>query len=189
MKKINLQFGTVTAIILLAAFSRLLPHPANFAPLGAMALFGAAHYKNRYMAVIIPMVSMFLCDLAITNLVYSEMYNGFVLFYPGCLFTYLSLLLITCVGFLIFRQVSIGKIVIGSLSASVIFFLVSNFGTWISGMMLYTKDISGLISCYIAGLPFFKNTIAGDLLYSGILFGVYKLANYTYSTLTHTAIR
>ncbi|MBP5474427.1 MAG: hypothetical protein J6X92_06710, partial [Bacteroidales bacterium] len=61
------------------------------------------------------------------------------------------------------------------LLASVIFFLISNFGTWASGLMPYTKDFSGLMTCYAAGIPFFKNTLMGDLFYCGVMFGIYEL--------------
>jgi len=67
------------------------------------------------------------------------------------------------------------NLALSALGASVIFFIVSNFGVWFSGVM-YPKDLSGLVACYVAGIPFFQNTVLGDLFYSAILFGVFELS-------------
>ncbi len=175
-RKINLRIGIVSLFILLAALSRLIPHPANFAPISAMALFGAAYYNKKQYAFVIPIVTMFLCDLFFNNVVYSSMFDGFVFFYPGSLFTYISFIAIAFIGFGLLKKVNIKNILISSLLASITFFLISNFGTWISGLMPYSKDFAGLISCYVAGLPFFKTGLLGDLFYCGMMFGLFELA-------------
>lgn len=174
-KNLDVRFGIVTLFVLVAAFSRLLPHPQNFAPISAMALFGAAYYNRKHFAFLMPMLAMFLCDIVLTNVVYAGMYDKFVLFYPGALYTYMSFIVIAMVGFVLLKKVSLGRIIGSSLLASVIFFLISNFGTWASGLMPYSKDLSGLMTCYAAGIPFFRNTLMGDLFYCGVMFGVYEL--------------
>jgi hypothetical protein len=171
--QLNLRFGMITLMILLAAISRLLPHPPNFAPIGSMALFGAAYFSKRYWAFIVPIISMWISDLVLNNVVYGQYFDSFVWFYAGSLFTYSAFALIVLLGMLTLKKVRIPNLVASSLGASVIFFIVSNFGVWFSGIM-YPKDLGGLMVCYIAGIPFFHNTILGDLVYTAILFGVFE---------------
>lgn len=174
-KNLHLRFGVIALMVLLAAFSRLLPHPPNFAPIGAMALFGAAYFSQRYLSFLIPIISMWLADLVLNNVVYSQYFDHFVWFYQGFYWTYGAFILIGLIGFVALKRVKIQNLILASLSASIIFFLLSNFGVWASTTM-YPKDFSGLITCYAAGLPFFKNTVMGDFVYTGVLFGAFELA-------------
>lgn len=173
--KINLRFGVISAIILVAAISRLIPHPANFAPIGGMALFGAAYYSKRYWAFIIPVAAMWISDLILNNVVYGQYFDHFVWFYSGSLLTYGAFALIVLLGMFSLKKVQLPNLIVSALGASVIFFLVSNFGVWFSGTM-YPKTFSGLMACYTAGIPFFKNTIAGDLVYTAVMFGAFELS-------------
>lgn len=172
-QKINLRFSVISVLILLAALSRLIPHPANFAPIGGMALFGATYYAKRYWAFIIPIVSIWISDLILNNVVYGQYFDHFVWFYSGSLFTYGAFVLIVLLGIPLLKKVCLPNLLGAALGASVLFFLVSNFGVWFSSSM-YSKDLNGLIACYVAGIPFFKNTILGDIVYTGILFGVFE---------------
>ena len=173
--KITLRFGVISVIIILAAMSRLIPHPANFTPIGGMALFGAAYYSKRYWVFIIPLVSMWLADLVLNNVVYARYFDHFVWFYQGCYWTYGAFILIGLIGIVTLKKTRVQNIILASLLASIVFFLVSNYGVWASATM-YPKDFSGLITCYTAGLPFFKNTLLGDLVYTGVLFGAFEFA-------------
>ena len=172
--RLNLRSGIVAIMILFAALSRLIPHPINFAPIGAMALFGAAYFSQKYLAFLIPVISMWLSDLVINNVVYGQYFDHFVWFYDGFYWTYAAFILIALIGMVTLKKVRIQNLIASGLIASLIFFLVSNFGVWASTQM-YSHSIHGLITCYIAGLPFFKNTILGDIVYSGILFGLFEL--------------
>ncbi len=174
-KKLTLRYSVITLMILLAALSRLLPHPPNFAPIGGMALFGAAYYTRRVWAYVIPIISMWISDLILNNVVYAEYFEKFVWFYSGSLFTYAAFALIVLMGTFTLKKMRVPQLLFSALGASLIFFIVSNFGVWFSGTM-YPKDISGLTACYIAGIPFFKNTLLGDLVYSAILFGAFELS-------------
>ncbi|MGB4655828.1 MAG: DUF6580 family putative transport protein [Bacteroidales bacterium] len=173
-QKINLRFGVVTLIILAAAISRLIPHPANFAPIGGMALMGAAYFSKRYLAYIIPVVSMWISDLLINNIIYASYFDHFVWFYSGSFFTYAAFILIVLVGTFTLKKIKVSNVLISALSASIIFFVVSNFGVWLSSGM-YPHNFVGLQTCYIAGIPFFKNTILGDLVYTSAMFGIFEL--------------
>ena len=176
-KKINIRFGVLSLVILLAAFSRLIPHPPNFAPIGAMSLFGAAYFSRKYLAFIVPIAAMWLSDLVLNNVIYGQYFDHFVWFYKGFYWTYAAFIFIGLIGFGLLKKVRPAKLLIASLLASVVFFLVSNFGVWASGTM-YPDTFSGLMSCYAAGLPFFKNTLIGDLAYSGALFGIFEFVQY-----------
>lgn len=171
-KKINLRFGAISCMILLAALSRLIPHPINFAPISGIALFGAAFYGKKYWAFIIPIVSMWISDLIINNVVYAELFDGFVWFYSGSLFTYAAFVAIAILGMNALKRVTVSRVVASAMSASILFFALSNFGVWLSSGM-YPHTWNGLATCYAAGLPFLKNTVAGDLVYSALLFGAF----------------
>ena len=164
-------------LILLAAMSRLLPHPPNFAPIGGMTLFGVAYYSKRHWAFIIPIIAMWISDLVLNNVIYGQYFPHFVWFYQGCFFTYGSFILIGLLGLFLLKKINAQNLFITSLLASVVFFALSNFGVWFS-TTIYPKNISGLIGCYIAGLPFFKNTILGDLVYTSVLFGSFEYAQH-----------
>ena len=174
-QKIDIRFGVLSLLVLLAAFSRLIPHPPNFAPIGAMALFGAAYFSQRYLAFAIPIISMWLSDLVLNNVVYGQYFDHFVWFYQGFYWTYGAFIVIGFVGFFMLKKVQLKSVALASLLAAVLFFVISNFGVWASGTM-YPKNVSGLLACYTAAIPFFKNTLMGNLVYSGVLFGAFELA-------------
>jgi hypothetical protein len=162
-------------MIVLAAFSRMIPHTLNFSPLGAIGLFGAAYFSKKWQAFVIPIAATWLSDLFINNVIYEASNPTFIWFYKGFYWQYGSYLLITLAAIFIFKKVDVKRI-LGAVTASVaIFFLISNFGCWI-GNADYPQNISGLLTCYAAGLPFLKGTLSGDLFYSGVLFGIFALA-------------
>lgn len=162
-------FFTFAGLILLAAASRVLPHPHNFAPIGGMALFSAAYFRNNKAGFLLPLVALFLSDLYINNITYAAFYDRFVWISPGFYWVYGSFGLIALLGFAVFSRISAGRVIGAAIGSSVLFFLVTNFGAW-AGSSLYPQNIQGLMMSYVAGIPFFWNTLAGDLVYSGVLF-------------------
>ena len=187
MKKLNLQTGIISIIILLAAFTRIMPHPPNFSPMAAIGLFGAAHFAKKWQAFLIPLIGIWISDLVINNFVYSSHSSNFVWFYGGFYWQYISYVFIIFAGLFIFNKgISVTNTLGGMVSSSGIFFLFSNFGVWAGGAM-YTKNISGLITCYAAGIPFIHNTIISDALFTTVLFGTYYLlqTEYSYLKLKH----
>ncbi len=161
----NDSTGLIIALTLIAfaVVSRVLPHPANFAPIAAVAIFGGA-LLPRKLALTLPLVAMIL----------SDMYLGL---HPLIMFTWGSFVLIALLSSFRFKSISVLSVVGGSLGASVLFYVVTNFGVWIEGR-LYAPTFSGLINCYVNALPFFRNTLLGDMVYSGMLFGVYVSAQH-----------
>lgn len=173
--KLNLRTSLLILLILVSAFSRLIPHMPNFSPLGAIGLFGAAYFTKKWQAFLIPIAATWISDLFINNVIYAQYYPKFTWFYSGFYWQYGSYLLITLVGIFLFKKISTSRIITGALAASMIFFFVSNFGVWASGTM-YPQTFNGLLTCYSAGIPFLKGTVLGDLFYCGVLFGTFAFA-------------
>lgn len=163
----------ITGFIIIAALTRLLPHAYNFTPLGAIALFGAAYFTEKKWALIIPVLAFWMSDLLLNNITYAAYYEGFTWFTNGMLYTYGSIAMIVVLGYYLLKKITFGRVLTGAFGASVIFFIISNFGVWISGSM-YPLTMEGLITCYTAAIPFFHYTIAGNIIYSAVLFGGYE---------------
>lgn len=162
VKKITPNFLVLTLMVFAAAFVRLIPHPPNFAPIAAIALFGGAYFNKKSLAFAVPLSAMFLTDAIIG-------------FHSGMWIVYLSFALIVVIGMLMLKKVNVKNVVLASVTASISFFFITNFGVWAFGTM-YPKNIAGLIECYIAAIPFIQNTLIGDLFFSGIMFGVFEFA-------------
>jgi hypothetical protein len=173
-KTIQLRYPILILLVFGCAFSRLIPHMHNFSPLGAMALFGAAYFAQKWQGILIPLLATWVSDLLINNVIYARYYPEFTWFYSGFYWQYGSYILISVAGFFILRKVTSTTVLAGALSATTLFFLISNFGCWVANPM-YNQSFYGLLSCYAAGLPFLKGTLLGDLIYSGVLFGSFAL--------------
>lgn len=170
--KIDLKFGVLVMIVIVAALSRFLPHPPNVTPVGAMALFGAAHFAKKWLAFLVPFLALWVSNLVFDNIIFAQYYEGFQWF--GQPWVMLGFALIVAFGFINLKKVTTSKLIGSSVVASALFFLVSNFGAWMQ-MGMYPKTFEGLMAAYYAGLPFFFNTVAGDLFYVAVLFGAYEL--------------
>lgn len=177
--KIKLHFGIITLLIVVISLTRLLPHvfsdffyfPPNFAPIAATALFGAAYFSKKYWAFIIPLGAYWISNLLIDNIFYAEYYEGFsLLSNPMIILTFAALV---GFGFWALKKVNLVNLIGASLGASVIFFLVTNFTSWV-GNPVYPQSIEGLLMSYGAGIPFLKWTVLGDLFYCGVLFGTFE---------------
>jgi len=136
-------------LIAFAVLTRMFPHPPNITPITGIALFSAMTFNNKKLAFMIPLACMFLSDI-------------FLGFHFISFFVYISFFMITFMG-MKFKEISVKNILL----SSTLFFLVTNFGVWLIG---YPHTLMGLISCYTLALPFFGNTILGDLIFTGALF-------------------
>jgi hypothetical protein len=170
LKNNKLQILFSTAIILLIAGSRLIPHSANFVPVFAMILFASVHLKNKWNAILISISALWLSDLYINNWgAYSDYHNEFL--FISSPINYLAYILIALVGIQMFKKsISLPKVFSSSLLAGIIFFIVSNFSVWLNP--LYVKS---LWACYIDAIPFFRATLASNIFFSTVLFGGYYL--------------
>ena len=163
--KIQIKPAFILVVIVLAAFSRILPHPGNFSPLAAISLIGGMYFTQKYWAILLPLLSVWISDLFINNVIYAQYYPEFTWFYEGFYWQYVSYVLIGLMGLSFKQNLSYFKLIGMSLSGSILFFILSNFGCFI-GNDFYTKDLGGLMLCYTAGLPFFSATVLGDLFYT-----------------------
>jgi hypothetical protein len=146
--------------ILAAAALRLVPHPANFSPIDAMALFSGAYLGRRALAFVAPLGALLLSDLVLG-------------FYHGQATVYFSVALIVLVGTVALRRRSALRIGAAAVVSSILFFAITNFGMWLfSG--IYPRTVTGLEACFVAAIPFFQNTIAGDLFFATLLFGAFR---------------
>lgn len=181
-EKLNLKFPVLCMLLLLAVASRLIPHPANFAPMGAMALFGSAYFSRKYLAILLPIIATWLSDLFINNVIYAQYYPSFTWFYEGFYWQYGTYVLIGLVGLIIFKKVNPKLILTGGLISTLLFFIITNFGCWI-GSTSYPQNFVGLMECYAMGIPFLKGTLLGDLFYCAVLFGSFELIKIKVPTL------
>jgi hypothetical protein len=157
-----MRFMLATLLVVFGVVCRVAPHPWNFAPVGAIALFAGATYENRRAAFLVPLLTMLIGDAFI----------GFHSLMPVIYATYA---LITLLGIALRkRRTSPLYIGGGAIAGATIFFLTTNFAVWALGT-LYPKTWAGLVTCFIAAIPFFERTLASDMLFSAFLFGMYAL--------------
>ncbi len=170
----------VLLIIFTAALMRLFPHMPNFAPIGAMALFGGAYLNRKYAAVIV-IVTMILSDYLLIYvhpfssqfITFSHLYPFTALLHATTPYVYGSFLLNVGIGMWVGRHKSAENIVLASMSSSLLFFFITNFGVWVAGN--YARDLTGLWESYMMGLPFLRATVFGDIFYNGLFFSIYYI--------------
>jgi len=159
------RFVVLLGLVLVAAGTRLVPHPPNVTPVAAMALLGGATFVDRRAALGIPLGAMLLSDIGLALL----RYDPSLVFTPMLLVIYGCFAVIVCLGFILRgRRRSLGALV--TLAASVLFFVVTNLGVWALGD-LYPRTAAGLGACFVAAIPFFRNTLGGDAVSAFVLFG------------------
>ena len=145
-----------------AAVLRLAPHPPNFTPIGAMALFSGAYLGRKWLAFVAPLGALLLSDLVLG-------------FYHGQATVYFSVALIVMIGMMLLSRASPLRVGFAAIVSSVLFFVITNFGMWLfSGF--YPRTTAGLEACFVAAIPFFQNTLTGDLFYAALLFGGFRIA-------------
>ena len=142
------------SLILILSFSRLIPHPSNFTPVLAVGIFSGFYFKQFYLSLFIVIASMFLGDL----------YLGF---HSTMFFTYISLAVAVILGLYI-KHFKFTEILVTGLTSSICFFLITNFGAWLT-LEMYEKNLAGLFQSYVMAIPFFHNTLISTLLYLAIL--------------------
>ena len=158
------RFIILSTLILVAALTRaipyLIPHMWNFTAIGALAIFGGAQFKDKRFAFSIPLCAMGISDLFIGNGFSGIVYVGFLTM-VGC-------------GYLIRKNITTMNVILASFVSASVFFLITNFAFLYQSTM-YPHNLAGIFSSYAAGLPFFKNMLIGNLVFSGILFGSYNM--------------
>ncbi|MDX1686085.1 MAG: DUF6580 family putative transport protein [Saprospiraceae bacterium] len=156
---------------------RWLPHPPNFTPMLGALLFSAAFFKKYKLHFLVPIVGLWISDLFLNNLVFSQYFEGFIWFSQPFLYSTAAFVVIALIASVVFRRLDLGRIAGMTIIGTALFFLITNFGAWLSSPHLYPRDLMGLSSAYIAGLPFLLNSLLGDIFYVTGFFGVYYLIN------------
>jgi hypothetical protein len=154
--------AVILTMIVLAAALRIVPHPWNLAPIGAMALFSGAMLRNRWLSFLFPLLALFVGDV----------FLGFHKLMPV---VYASFLINVALGLWLRDRRIVSRISAVIFLGAIQFFVITNFAVWAFGLS-YPRTFAGLVACYVAGTPFFWNTLAGDALYATLLFGGFALA-------------
>lgn len=165
MSKSSNSLIIAVLLIALGFAARLLPHPANFAPIGAVALFGGIYLTRRY-AIIMPLIAMLISDIFIGFYTWQIMAS-----------VYLSFVLTGLIGLWVRKNKKLSTVIGGTVLGSILFFLITNFAVWAFGAM-YAHNFAGLMQSYIMAIPFFRNSLLGDLFYVGLLVGAYESLGY-----------
>ena len=171
------RFAMIAAVVLvaMAAASRAVPHPWNFTPMIAVALFGGARLERAWVAVTALVACLVAGDLAVGAFPYD-----------GMAWVYGAMIAITLGGRLLATRRGVLPAIVGALAAGAFFFVVSNLGVWIGGG-LYPHTAQGLVDCYAAAVPFYRNEVVGDLIFTGALFGLHAAATQLYVRAAATA--
>ncbi|MDD3517788.1 MAG: hypothetical protein PHQ14_05530 [Chromatiales bacterium] len=172
-ERIDPRLLALIGIVLLAALSRLLPHPPNVTPIAAMALFAGAAFADRRLAFGVPLAAMLLSDLLLgLHATLAFVYAGFVL--------------TVLIGMRLHERRTVMRVGVAAFAASVLFFLITNFGSWLAHGM-YPRTGEGLLMAYTAGLPFFRNSLFGDLFFTALIFGGFYLIERRFPSLQSRA--
>ncbi len=153
----NKRLIALSLIIFAIAMFRLLPHPPNVSPVAAMALFGGAYFSDKRVAFLVPFLALLLSDFLL------GLHDTMVYVYAGFAMT-------VVIGFWIRKNLNISRIALAAVGSSVLFFIVTNFGAWFTSG-LYPMTTDGLMQAYIAAIPFFQNSLLGNLVFTALLFG------------------
>ena len=155
---------------------------SNFTPIGAMALFGGAYFNQRWKSFAFPLLTLFLGDIFIHTVIYDGNYEGRLLIY-------LAFSMIVFIGIVFIRKVKAKNITIASLLSTISFWLIADFAVWLGGgtdirtQLPLSRDLGGLLQCYLQGLPFMINFLLGTLFYSAVMFGAFEWMQRRYPAL------
>lgn len=162
-------------LVIIGICSRLLPHPPNMTAVTAASLFAGAILSSRILALAIPLVLLYASDLFINNTIgkaYIDADAGFIYWSDFMNYTYLGFIAIVILGMFTLKKRSTKKLALITISASTLFWVISNFGVWMMPQP-YPNDFAGMMACYTFALPYLGLQIVGDLVFSFIIFGIY----------------
>lgn len=179
-QKINTRNAVLILMIIFAVAMRLVSYKfqflSNFTPVGAVALFGGAYFNDKWKAYLVPLLTLFLSDIAINYL-----YTGkFVLWYSSSIYMYLCFALMVLIGTMI-KKVNVTNVLFASLASVLVHWLIMDL-PWLYGT-LYPHTLGGYMQSLVAAIPFERNMVLGDAVYGAILFGGFELAKSKYTFL------
>lgn len=181
------SFVLPVMLALLAVLGKLLfVSIHNFAILESLALFSGAYLMLKRFAFIIPILGMFIADFVINNTIYRGFYpnqEGLIFFSPYMIWGTIGIILIVVFGKLLLRKINLMSVSFGIVGATLIFWIVTNFGSWLANP-IYPQNVGGLIASYAAGLPFLKYSLLGNAIFGLFMFGGYEFLKSKYPSLT-----
>lgn len=172
---------TIIAVILLmtiCAFARLIPHMPNFTPVESLTIFGAAYLTKKHWAFFLSVLVIYLSDFIINNTVARSFFpdvHGIVWFSSYMMYNFVAMALIVLVSSKIISKVTFKNVGMSILLASVIFFIITNFGAWVYEKSLYSNDFRGLMASFMAGIPFFRNSLLSNIIFTTVIFGSFEI--------------
>jgi len=164
---------SLSLIIFAIAALRILPHPPNVSPVAAMALFGGVYFSDKRVAFLVPFLALLLSDMLLG-------------LHDTMLYVYGGFALTVVIGFWIRKNMNAGRIALAAVSASILFFVITNFGAWLTSG-LYPMTVDGLMQAYVAAIPFFQNSLLGNLVFSALLFGGFAMLQRNISALAENS--
>jgi hypothetical protein len=195
LNKVNFRTVVIVLMILVAAVLRVLSSGhvlapiTNLNPTGAIALFGGCYFRDKLKAYLVPLSVLLLSDVVLMHVFFSKFSTGFL--YSGWIWVYAAFALMVMIGHLI-KKVNVGSVVLAAIGAAAVHWLVADFGSWLGGCTdittggLYPHNAQGLMKCYILAIPYMKNMLIGNLIYSALLFGGFELLQRRYPRLQST---
>lgn len=165
-------------IVVLGALARFIPMLPNFSPIVALTLFGGAYLGRDKLTWIAPFAAIFISDLVLNNTLLRGFYpehEGLVVWSPYMTYNYIAYAMIALVGVLFLQKKSGRNVVLASVGSSILFFLVTNAGAALSPTSVYSPGLTGIGESLIAGSPFLRNSMIGDLVFSTLFFGSFYL--------------
>ena len=163
MNSANFKFYSAMVLIIILAFSRIIPHPPNFTPILGMAVFAGAIFDKKIYSFLILLLAMILSDL-------------FLGFHSSMLIIYFAIFLNVVIGIYLISKIDYFKICISLVLGSLVFFIITNFAVWVSSDM-YPHSLEGLLACYTMALPFLQSTVISTVLYGIGAFFIFELSN------------
>ncbi len=176
LQKINLRNSLLILVIIAAAATRFMNLGSfsswtNFTPIGAMALFGGAYFSDKVKAYAVPLITLMISDLLLNYLYFQK----FVLFYDGAIWVYASFVLMVFVGTFL-KKINVANVFLASLAAVFIHWIVSDIGVVLMAGSMYPKTFGGYLTALVAAIPFERNLLVSNLVYSFLMFGGFELA-------------
>jgi hypothetical protein len=166
-------------VVLVAVLTRFLPHVPNFSPVFAALLFGGAHLKRRD-SIWYPVALLAVSDVVLTTQVYQTGLGW------GQSITWLGFVVMALIGYWLRTRETVGRIGFAALAGPTAFFVISNFGVWL-GWRIYPATWGGLVTCYAAALPFYRNSLLSSVVYTAVLFGGYEFYRRTHAGIASLA--
>ena len=179
------RFWFLAAVSVVAAFSRIIPHPMNFAPMTALALFGGATFASRRAAFLVPLVALLLSDclLQATYALGWQLNWGF---YPGQWLAYACMAATIGLGTLLRGRIGVPTVAAATLAGSLLFFAVTNFPGQYGLAWWNPVTPAGVSQSYADAIPFFRNALLGNAVYATLMFGSLALAESRFPSLRRT---